>query len=74
MSTGIAELDEQVAFWTTKPDAMEQAVATAFFAGMTLGMKIAREQRVTPVVKQRAAPGSKRSKDEDGMPDCVLHE
>ena len=75
MTTGITELDEQIAFWATKPEAMEQAVSSAFFVGMTLGMKVAREQmRAPPIVKQRAAPGSKIDKDVDRSPDCVLHQ
>ena len=74
MTTSIPELDEQIAFWKTRPKAIESGIAAAFFAGMTLGMKIGRDQmRATPAIKQRAAPGSKPSKDEDRSPDCVLH-
>ena len=70
MTTGIAELDEQIAFWTTKPEAMEQAVSSAFFVGMTLGMKLAREQMSIP--RPRRAP--KIAADVDRSSDCVLHE
>lgn len=75
MNTGIEELDEQISFWKDKPEAVEHAIVTAFFVGMTLGFKMERERRpALPVVKQRAAPGSKRRKEEDGTPDCILHE
>ncbi len=40
MTTSIPELDEQIAFWKTRPKAIESGIAAAFFAGMTLGMKI----------------------------------
>lgn len=73
MTTGITELDEQIAFWTTKPDAMEQAVSAAFFAGMTLGIKMAREQMLAPTVVPRASRKAKIDKDVDRSPDCVLH-
>lgn len=74
MPTGIEELDEQIAFWAKKPEAMEQAVTTAFFVGMTLGVKMAREQRPTPTLRQRKAPGTKSDRDVDTAPDCVLHD
>lgn len=73
MTTGITELDEQIAFWATKPEAMEQAVSTAFFTGMTLGMKMAREQSEAPTAISRAARKDKIDKDVDRSPDCVLH-
>ena len=75
MTTGITELDEQIAFWKTKPDEIVKAVVTAFFTGVTVGIHMTREQvKAAPAVKQPAAPGTKPDKEADQSADCVLHQ
>jgi hypothetical protein len=72
MSTGIDELDEEVAFWKTQPEAIEQAVITAFFRGMALGTKMVHEK--TLLIRQRAAPGTKNGRDVDQSPDFTVRD